>query len=160
AAIASTSPPAGAVFEADPAHAAPPAEQDSLTAQEPLAAQTDPADQPLQSELPEDDGFLESLLGDVSIALGASDHEALSDLLIASPDPILSSLLAEDPAALLADDAASEDLLGDLLGLVRGLDLGGALARPDLLAAMPDGPGLGAADPEVDALLNEILDSG
>ncbi len=106
---------------------------------------------PTGEEHGDDDGFLESLIGgDPSIAgavFDASDmvtdllfHELLSD----------QDVFGIDPAA---EPPLTDDLVGGLLGVV-GLEA--ALAQPQAAAS----DALAGHDPEVDSLLNEIIDSG
>lgn len=105
-----------------------------------------------------DDGFVESLLGAATIASGAESYGDLADVLSVGTDPVLDGLLSDDPLSDL-------DIFGvlptddGLLADMAGLGLTGALGGDALLD--PAAPGLEALpDPDVDSLLNEILDSG
>ncbi|MDR7127539.1 hypothetical protein [Pseudotabrizicola sp. 4114] len=103
-----------------------------------------------------DDGFMESLIGESTLEAGADSPEDMADLLSTATDDVLDELLSDDYLADLDHDAAvsGEDaLLSEMLEV----GLTGALAQEAVLGLTSESD---ASDPELDALLSEILDSG
>lgn len=105
-------------------------------------------------ESAEADDFLSTLIGDAARDVVPADHDALADLLGAPDAAFFAELFGEGDSAATSIGTDGEDLLSELLGL----NLTGALATPGLLdtAMVPEA----APDPELDDLLNEILESG
>lgn len=105
-----------------------------------------------------DDGFLDSLLEPTLISEPLDSAEGLADALGSVIDPIFEDLLSDD--GLMALDLGAVTLTdGDPLGDLLGIDLTGTLVDGDG-ADTGSALGLLGTDPEIDHLLNEILDSG
>lgn len=106
----------------------------------------------------DDGGFVETLIGATNLLAGADSYDDMAAMLSVATDPVLDTLLLEDPLAqfdtqgLLPTD---DGLLSDMLDF----GLTGALVDEAALVHEVHGANL-VPDIEIDSLLSEILDSG